>query len=61
MNYTNVHDKVWRDVTALRHHQKQRNVTVIKEGIRVSVQYRVSVPISCDFITHFNHLLFIAI
>ena len=65
VNYTNLRDKDWRDVTALRRHQKQRNVTVIREGIRVSVQYRVSVPISCDigtlaprlFIAHFNHLI----
>ena len=57
VNSTTVRDKVWRDVTALRRHQKQRNVTVIWEDIRVSVQYRVSVPISCDIGTLAPRLL----
>ena len=35
---------IWR-------HLKQRHVTTTCDGIRVSVQYRVSVPISCDICT----------
>ena len=65
MNSTNVRDKVWRDVTALRRHQKQHNVMAIWEGIRVSVQYRASVLISCEIGTlaprFLSHILIIYI
>ena len=38
----------WRDVTAPICHQKQCYVTVTFEGIRVSLQYQVSLLIPID-------------
>ena len=53
---------VWLEIIVLRRHQKQRHETVTFKGIRVSVQYKVSVLISndiwwlaLDFIAHFSH------
>ena len=64
-----MYDKFWHDIIALRHHQKQSHVTITFNGIQVSMQYRVSVPILNDictlvplFLSHmFYHSSFIAI
>ena len=44
-------DKFWRDVIALRRHQMERHFMKTFEGIRISVQYQVSVTIASDIYT----------
>ena len=64
-----LNDTFSRDVMDIRRNLKLRHVTATCEGILVSVQYRVSVPISSDICTlvtrllslSFSHLIFIAI
>ena len=61
--------KFLHDVIYIRRHLEQSRVKATCDGVRVSVRYQVSVPISSDIgtlvprlLSHiFNYLIFIAI